>query len=60
MSSKDTSETRTMHSKSANKEYVIGKEANEIIQKLFDSLLQKYRKGFEESMKGSEFSVSES
>ena len=60
MSSKDTSEARTMRSKSANKECMIGKEANKIIQKLFDSLLQKYQKGLEESMKGSEFSVSES
>ena len=35
---------------------MIGKEANEIIQKLFDSTLQKYRKGLKEKMKRSEFS----
>ena len=30
-------------------------ETNEIIKELFDSLLQRYQKGLEESMKGSEF-----
>ena len=34
---------------------MIGNETNEIIEKLFNSLLQKYQKGLEESMKGSEF-----
>ena len=28
---------------------------NEIIKKLFDSILQRYQKGLEESMKGSDF-----
>ena len=34
---------------------MIGNETNEIIPELFDSLLQRYQKGLEEKMKGSEF-----
>ena len=33
----------------------MGNKADEIIKKLFDSLLQNYQKGLEESMRGSEF-----
>ena len=33
----------------------MGSEADDIIDKLFESLLQKYQEGLEESMKGSEF-----
>ena len=40
-----------MYSKSNNIEILIGNETDTII----DSLLQKYQKGWEESMKGSEF-----
>ena len=54
ISSKDSNETRTMHTKSDNMEMIIGNETNEIIEEIFDSLLQKYQKGLEESMKGSE------
>ena len=53
--SKDTDETRTMHSKSDTIEIMIGNERNEIIEELFYSFLQTYQKGLEESMKGSEF-----
>ena len=55
MSSKDSNEMRTMHSNSDITEILKGNEADEIIKELFDSLLQKYKKGLEESMKGSEF-----
>ena len=55
MSSKDSNEMRTMHSNSDITEILKGNEADEIIKELFDSLLQKYNKGLEESMKGSEF-----
>ena len=48
-------ETRTMHAKSNNVEIMVGSEANEIIEHLFKSFLQKYREGLEESMRGSEF-----
>ena len=34
---------------------MLGSETDEIIEELFESLLQKYLKGLEESMKGSEF-----
>ena len=54
-SSKDSEEIRTMHSKSDNIKILIGNETDEIIEDLFDSFLQKYRKGLEESMKGNEF-----
>ena len=55
ISSKDCNETRTMHTKSDNIEIMIGNETDEIIKKLFESLLQKYQEGLEKSMKGSEF-----
>ena len=44
-----------MHSKTDNLEILIGNETDQIIEGLFDSLLQRYQKGLEESMKGSEF-----
>ena len=46
---------RTMHSKSNNIEIMIGNETDETIEELFESLLQKYQKGLEKSMKGSKF-----
>ena len=46
---------RTVHSKSDNIEIMIGNETNETIDELFDSLLENYQKGLEESIKGSEF-----
>ena len=54
-SSKDSEEIRTTHSKSDNIEILIGNETDEIIEDLFYSFLQKYQKGLEEPMKGSEF-----
>ena len=44
-----------MHTKSNNVEIMIGSEADEIIEELFESFLQKYQEGLEESMRGSEF-----
>ena len=38
-----------------NIEIMIGSETNEVIEELFKSLLQRYKKELEESMKGSEF-----
>ena len=55
ISSKDSGEIRTMHTKSSNIEIMMDNETNEIIEKLFDSLLQKCQSGLEESMRGSEF-----
>ena len=53
MSSINTNETHAMHSKSDSVKITIANEANEIIEELFDSILQTYQKGLEESMKGS-------
>ena len=44
-----------MHTKSNNVEIMIGSETYEIIEDLFESFLQKYQEGLEESMRGSEF-----
>ena len=55
ISSKDFDELRTMHTKSDNIEIMIGNETSEIIEELFNSLLQRYQKGLEEKMRGSYF-----
>ena len=55
ISSKDSDETRTMHTKSNNVEIMMGSETDEIIEDLFESFLQEYQKRLEESMRGSEF-----
>ena len=54
ISSKDSDETLTMHAKNDNVEIMMGSETNEIIEELFKSFLQRYQKGLEESMRGSE------
>ena len=53
--SADSNETRTMHTKSDDMEIMMGNEKDEIMEELFESLLKKYQKGLEESIKGSEF-----
>ena len=55
ISSKDSDEIRTMHTKSNNVEIMMGSETDEITEDLFESFLQKYQEGLEESMRGSEF-----
>ena len=55
ISSIDSDETRTMHTKSNNIEIMMGSETDEIINYLFESFLQKYQEGLGESMRGSEF-----
>ena len=55
ISSKDSDETCTMHTKSNNVEIMMGSETDEITEELFESFLQKYEEGLEESMRGSEF-----
>ena len=44
-----------MYTKSINVEIMTGSDVNEVIEKLFESLLQKYQKNLEEKMRGSEF-----
>ena len=51
----DSDKTRTMRTKGDNTEIIIGSETDKIIEELFKYLLQRYKKGLEESMRGSEF-----
>ena len=51
ISSKNFKETRTMHSISINIEILMGGETDDITDKLFESLLQRYQKAKEESRK---------
>ena len=55
ISSKDSDETRNMHTKSDNIEIIMGSETNDIIEELLESLLQKYQEGLEKSVRGSVF-----
>ena len=55
ISSKDSDETCNMHAKSDNIETMIGSETDDIIDGLFESLLQIYQEGLEESVRWSEF-----
>ena len=55
ISSKDSDEARTMHTKGNNVEIMIGSETDETIEDLFESFLQKCQERLEESMRGSEF-----
>ena len=54
ISSKDSGEIRTMHTKSNKIELMMGNETNEITEELFKSHLQKYEEGLEKKMRGSE------
>ena len=53
--SKDSEETRTMSTKTDNIEIMMSNETDEIIEELFESLLQRFQEGLEESMTGTEF-----
>ena len=55
ISSKNSNETRIIHFNSNNIEIMMGSEADEIIEELFDSLLQRYQKRLEVKISGSEF-----
>ena len=55
ISSKDSDEIRTMHKKNNNIKIIMDNETDEIIEKHFESLLQKYQEGLEEKMEVSEF-----
>ena len=55
ISSKDSRETRTVHTKSDNIEIMMSSETDEIVKELFKYLLQRYQEGLEEWMRGSEF-----
>ena len=53
-SKNDPDETRIMRTKGDNIEIMMGSEADEVIEKLFESLLERYQEGLEESMRGSD------
>ena len=53
--SKDSEKTHTTHTNSHDIEIIIGNKTDEIIEKLFESLLQNYQKDLEEPMTGSKF-----
>ena len=55
ISSKDSDETHTMHAKSNNVEIMMGSETDEIVEELFKSVLRKYQKALEDSMRVREF-----
>ena len=48
-------ETRVMHSKSDNEEFMNGSDTDEIIKEIFKSLLQRYQENLQEKMRGSDF-----
>ena len=48
-------ETRIMHARSVNEEFMDGSNIDEVIKVLFKSLLQKYQENLQEKMKGSDF-----
>ena len=48
-------ETRVMHTRSVNEEFMNGSDTDEIIKELFESLLQRYQENLQEKMKGSDF-----
>ena len=48
-------ETRVMHTRSANEEFMNGSDMDEIIKELFKFLLQRYQENLQEKMKGSDF-----
>ena len=55
MSSKDSEETRTMHTKSHNVEIMMGNGTDDIIKGLFESLLPKNSERLTTQMIGNEF-----
>ena len=48
-------ETRVMHTRSVNEEFMNGSNTDEVIKALFKSILQKYQENLQEKMKGSDF-----
>ena len=48
-------ETRIMHTRSDNEEFMNGNDTDEIVKGLFESFLQKYEEHLQNKMKGSDF-----
>ena len=55
ISSKDSDETHAMYTKKDNMEIMISYKTDKIIEELYKSLLQRYQKRLERSMRGSKF-----
>ena len=51
----DSDETRVMHTRSNNEEFMNGSDTDEIIKELFKSLLQRYQENLQQKMRGSDF-----
>ena len=51
----DSHETRVMHTRSDNEEFMSGSDTDEIIRELFESLLKRYQENLQEKMRGSDF-----
>ena len=47
ISPKDSDETHNMHKKSNNIEIMMGSQTNDVIEELFESLLQRYQERLE-------------
>ena len=54
-SKKDSDEIGIMHTQSDNIRIMMGSETSKIIEELFKSFLERYQKGLEQSMRGSQF-----
>ena len=48
-------ETRIMHARSDNEEFINGSDTDEVIKLLFESFLQKYEDNLQDKMRGSDF-----
>ena len=55
ISFKDSDAAQNKHTKSDNIEIMMGSETDDIINKLFKSLLQRYQEGLEKTIKESDF-----
>ena len=48
-------ETRIMHTRIDNEEFMNGSDTDEVIKLLFESFLQKYEENLQDKMRGSDF-----
>ena len=55
ISLKDSDEVRIMYKKSDNVDIMTGVDTNDVVEELFESTLEGYQTGLQESMRGSEF-----
>ena len=51
----DSDETRVMHTRSDNEEFMNGSDTDEIMEERFESLLQRYQENLQEKMRGFDF-----